>query len=338
MTDEISAEFDLDSALENAYAQTTGQELEVKPEPDKETPAVEKEAPAGEKETDQGNDPKGEPAKEQPLTPPDRWSAERKATFTALPREAQQLLLDREGEVDKAFTQKTQELAEQRKQYEAVDQVLAPRRQALAQAYGNEATALSHLFQLSDYANSDPEGFVKWFCQQRGINLQGVQPAQSGDEYVDPVTQQLQAQVKGITQTLDNFKQESQAARSEKIRNEIAEFEAEKDESGAALRPYFNDVKSEMAKLMGSGAAQTLKHAYEMAIWSNSGVREKILTDRKTADENKRIESAKQAAAKAEKAKGVTVRSRKDGDSTPAKATSWEDTLGEAYDKAYGAA
>lgn len=338
MTDEIPAEFDLDSALADAYAKTTAQETDNKPEPDKEIPAVEEETPAGDKETDQGNASKDEPAKEQPLTPPERWSAERKATFSALPREAQQLLLDREGEVDKAFTQKTQELAEQRKQYEAVDQVLAPRRQALAATYGSEATALSHLFQLSDYANNDPEGFVKWFCQQRGIALPNVQTAQSGDEYVDPVTQQLQTQVKSITETLDTFKQESQAVRQEKIRNEIAEFETEKDEKGAPLRPYFNDVKSEMATLMGSGAAKTLKHAYEMAIWSNSGVREKILAERKTAEDTKRIESAKQAAAKAEKAKGVQVRSRKDGDSANAKSASWEDTLNDVYDKVLGAA
>ncbi len=338
MTDETPAEFDLDSALENAYAQTTGQEPVAKPEPDNETTAVEDETPAGEKDTDQGNEPKGEPDKDQPLTPPDRWSAERKATFTALPREAQQLLLDREGEVDKAFTQKTQELAEQRKQYEAVEQVLAPRRQGLAATYGSEANALNQLFQLSDFANSDPAGFIKAFAQQRGIDLQSVQPAQSTDEYIDPVTQQLQHKISNIEQTLTQTQQYQAEIRQDKIRSEIAEFESEKDESGTPLRPHFNDVKSQMATLMGSGAAKTLKHAYEMAIWSNPTVREKILSDRQKADDTKRIEATKQAAAKAEKAKGITVKSKKDGDSTPAKAANWEDTLGDVYDRVIGAA
>lgn len=338
MTDESATDvFDLDSALESAFTSmdepkenvaevAAVTELET-PEGDK-TPEV--------KDTDQGSETKGEPA-EQPLTPPDRWSAERKATFVALPREAQQLLLDREGEVDKAFTQKTQELAEQRKQYEALEQIIAPRRQALAAAYGSEANALQQLFQLSDFANNDPAGFVQWFAQQRGIDLQNAQGAGT-DEYVDPVTKQLTQRLSTVEQQLTSQKIAEETARKEAARSEIDTFKAEKDESGNALRPHFDSVKAEMASLMQSGAAKSLTHAYEMAIWANADVRKQILSDQQKAEETKRLEAAKQAAAKAEKARGVTAKSKGAGQSAPSKRGNWEDTLNDTAEELYGAA
>jgi hypothetical protein len=341
MTDESAAEpFNLDNALESVMEKMDHPEKEAEPEVAEvsEKPIEIAEEKAEEK-SDQGSEPESEPAKEQPLTAPDRWSAERKAVFAALPRDAQQMLLERESETDKAFTQKTQELAEQRKQYEALEQILAPRRQALASAYGSEAGALAELFRLSDYANSDPAGFVQWFAQGRGLNLQQLTPpAATSDEYVDPATQRLTLELNTIKQKLTAQEQAQVAARQESVRNEISALKEENDESGQLLRPHFDAVKTEMASLMQSGAAKTLDHAYKMAIWANEGVRSKILEEQKKAEETKRIEAAKQAASKAEKAKGVTVKSKKGGESSPSKRGSWEDTLSDKAEELYGAA
>lgn len=348
MTDDSASQpFNLDDALESAYATVT----ETKAEPSKSeviddapNKTVEKtDIAEGEdkleatEKTDQGSETEGEPAKEQPLTAPERWSAERKATFAALPRDAQQLLLDRESEVDKAFTQKTQELSEQRKQYEALEQVIAPRRQALTSAYGSEANALTQLFQLSDFAERDPAGFVQWFAQQRGISLPTAQTV-TDDTYVDPATKQLQQELQGIKQTLNAQQQAQFAARRETVKSEIATFKDEKDENGNLLRPHFEEVKPYMASLMQSGAAKTLSHAYEMAIWANPEVRKQILESQKKAEETQRLETAKQAASKAEKAKGVTVKSKKGGETTTAKKGNWESTLDDVTEELYGAA
>lgn len=346
MTDESASEpFNLDTALESVMDKMDQPEVEKEsPKEDKTESSEDTEIAEGDdtpetkEKTDQGSDTESEPAKEQPLTPPERWSAERKAVFAALPRDAQQMLLERESETDKAFTQKTQELAEQRKQYEALDQILSPRRQALASAYGSEANALAELFRLSDYANTDPAGFMQWFAKERGVDLQGLTQVASSDEYVDPATQRLQNELNGIKQKLSVQEQAQVTARQEAVRNEITAFKEAKDESGSLLRPHFEDVKKEIASLMQSGAAQTLDHAYKMAIWANEGVRTKILEEQEKAKETKRLEAAKAAANKAEKAKGVTVKSKKGGESSPSKRGNWEDTLNDTAEELYGVA
>lgn len=324
MTDESATDdFNLDAALESAYTTMT--------EPEKVEEPQDTEVKTEEEDTDQGSVTESKPA-EQPLTAPERWSAERKATFAALPREAQQLLLEREGEVDKAFTQKTQELAEQRKQFEALEQVLAPRRQVLASQYGSEAAALNQLFQLSDFADRDPAGFIQWFAQQRGISLQN---SQAEDAYVDPAVQTLQQKLQNIEQTITQKEQRELQRQQETVKTEINVFRDQKDTSGNPLHPHFEDVRAEMAALMQSGAARTLEDAYKKATWANDSVREKILAEQRKQEDADRINQMKQSAAKAEKATGKVVKSSNTG-STPAKNSNWEDTLSEKASELYG--
>lgn len=345
-------EFDLHTAVENAFEKvTTPDEVETPPE----------------EITDQGSEAEPKPAETQPLEAPARWSAEDKAKFAALPREAQEIVLERESNVDKTLTQKSQELAEKSKRYDSIEQILAPRRQGLAMQFGDEATALKTLFELSDFAGKDPGQFVKWFAQQHGIDL-----GQTEQVNHDPIVQQVQQQVQGLNQQFQTIQQQQ-------VAQTISSFKAERDETGqpryphfetvqmdmaqalnsgdakdlpsaytlATLRnpeareklapemPHINDVQKEMENLVKSGLARSPKHAYEMAVWNNPATREKMLDERKKADEAKRLEDTKTAASKAEKAKGITVRSNK-GQPAPTKNASWEDTLQETYDRVVG--
>lgn len=356
MTDETATEaFSLDSALASAVdkvmdTKVAASDGDVKMEAanteddnDSETDSNEinqdtadgAEAPAADEKAATGGSGDEQEA-DTPIEPPTSWTAEAKERFSALPPELQRYISQRESEREKLIGQKSTELSEQQRKYEALEQILAPRRQALATAYGSEARALDQLFQLSDFATRDPEGFVRWFAQQRGINLQSNQAA--NDEYVDPVTQQIRQELQGIKQKLTQQEQNEINARQDKVRNEIASFRDEKDDAGNQLHPYFDEVKAEMASLLQSGAAKTLKHAYEMAQWANSGVRKKIQEAEAKAAEQKRIEAAKQAAAKAEKAKGVTVKSKKTGEGSKAKSSDWESTLNDLVDEKYASA
>ncbi len=339
MTDGTPAEFDLDSALESAYAKTTGQESEVKIETEQDTTVepVKDKDPVEENTATSGTEESNEAAK--PIEAPVSWTAEAKEKFAKLPPDVQEYITQRESEREKLLTQKSTEFSEQQRKYDAVEQVLAPKRNLLAQQYGSEAQALNQLLTLNDFATNDPKGFVQWFAQQRGIDLQNAQNVEASDEYIDPITKQLQTRLQSIEQTLESHNKATQDARQDKIRNEIAEFQTEKDESGVLLRPHFDAVRAEMSSLMGTGAAKTLKHAYEMAIWANPTVRETILSERQKADETRRLESAKQAAQKAEKARGVSVTSKKGGgESGSVKSTNWEDSLADNYDRVVGAA
>ena len=318
-------------------AQTRGPDGKfIKAEPAAEGATAEQvsEAKAPEK-TDQGTETERKPAS-QPLAPPERWSAEDKASFAALPREAQELVLKRESDVQKYLTQKSQEISEQSRRFEGVERLIAPRRQQWALAgYGSDDQFLGHLFAVSDFADRDPPGFIKWFAQQRGIDLaQATKPAES---YEDPALTPLQQRL----QKLEQSEVDRKRAEDERIANEqrarVEAFKSETDEKGNLKRPYFEDVRVHMAALMRQGLAKDMSDAYEQAVYANPTVRAKVLADQRAAEEAKRMEEAKAAAEKARKAAGTNLQSK--GSLPGSRVTrTIDETMSEAYDRAVGAA
>lgn len=331
MTDETPAEFNLDNALESAFDKMESPDVKDTPEPAAES-AVKEEKPEESGEVQSGEVEKVEA--EKPIDAPTSWTAEAKENFTKLPPDLQKYVAQRESDREKLITQKSMEHSEQQRKYQALEQILSPRSQALASTYGSEAQAIDQLFKLSDYADSDPAGFIQWFAQQRGIDMQQLT---TGAESSDPVTMQLQKELQGIKQKLTTQEQTQMESRKKAVQDEIVSFKDAKDEKGNLLRPFFEEVRPQMAQIMNGGAAKDLNHAYEMAVWANPTIRERMMGDKKAAEDAKRLSDAKAAAAKADKAKGVTVKSKK-ADAAASKATSWEETLDEAAEELYGTA
>src|SRR3954464_5260116 len=91
-------------------------------------------APGDEEEEQPDTDP-GEESEDaaHPIDPPRSWSNQEKELFSQLPPEAQQVIARREGERDKAFNQKTQEIAEHRKALESTFGEIQSERQSYAQ-------------------------------------------------------------------------------------------------------------------------------------------------------------------------------------------------------------
>lgn len=283
----------------------------------------------GEETPDQGTEPEPEPA-EQPLSAPDRWSAEWKAKFTALPRDAQQVLLDREGEYDKGFTQKSQEASELKKRYEPLEQILAPRRQAWAMQGMDEGRAVSQLLALSDFAASKPQEFISWFAQQRGINPASLNPG-SEPSAPDPF-----APVLNKIQTLE---QQLNAQRDADTNRQIDSFRS------APGHEHFDEVRLEMGRLLESRIATDMQDAYEKACRVNPAVSQKIEAsklaaaeaDRK-ASEAKRVTAAKEAAAKAKKTAGVTITPKASLNGGAPAPANMRESLNQAWDEIQGAA
>jgi len=335
MTDEsATSAFDLDAALESAYTSVTENKVdEAEPVTEEETPAAL--APEGEEKPTSGTE--GKPEAEKPIEAPVSWTSEAKEGFAKLPPELQKYVSQRESEREKLLTQKSTEYSEQQRKNEALEQVLSPRRQALVDAYGSESQGLHQILSTVEFANRDPAGFMKWFAQQNGLATPAAQ-TEADDTYVDPVTKQIQQELNGIKQKLTQDEQAKISLRQETVRSEITTFKDEKDDSGALKRPHFEEVRAEMASLMQSGSAKNLDDAYDKACWANPGVRKQILETSEKAKEAQRLDAAKQAASKAEKAKGVTVRTKKAGETAPSKKGSWEDTLTDTAEELYGSA
>jgi len=103
------------------------------PRPGPEDPAPSEEedddyTPDPDNAADQGDD----VADHQSVEPPSSWNNADKEVFRALPPEAQAVIARRESEQNKAFTQKTQEIAEHRKALESTFQEIQSERAAYA--------------------------------------------------------------------------------------------------------------------------------------------------------------------------------------------------------------
>jgi hypothetical protein len=243
---------------------------------------------------------------EQPLSPPERWSAADKAEFASLSREAQQLVLKREADVERHLQQESQKIADIKRNYEPLERHIGPRREAWALAGYTPDAALEHLFALSDFATRDKPGFIRWFAQQHGVDIGAMN---TGGEESQP-----NPQLTALTQTVEQLKQsehqrqqqaEQQARLS--VKTAVEEFAAD-----TKTNPYFKDVEQEIAMILpgikqnnpGKSNGELLRIAYDKATWAHEPTRAKILADQQRA---KNLEAAN-AAKKAKAAAGTNVK------------------------------
>ena len=105
-------------------------------------------------------------------------------------------MLQREKERDAAFTRKTTELAEQRREVEGVAGVLAPYKEQM-RAHGiSEAEYISRLMSYDNALRQNPQAALGQLAQHYGINLSNDSGADWVDETPpDPQFQQLQQQL-----------------------------------------------------------------------------------------------------------------------------------------------
>jgi hypothetical protein len=232
------------------------------------------------------------------------------AVFATLPAETQQHV---------ARTMETlNQQAAQFTAYADIERVIAPRRQAWALNGMGDGQVINQLFALSDFAEKSPVDFVKYFAQQRGLDLEDIV---YGTDPVDPVTaatnqriQQLEAQINGFTA------QQQQAAHSNTV-DEVVKFAEEKDASGQLLRPYFPElgntivpfIQMAMQQNPGKTRNEVLAIAYDSACYASPSIRAKVLAADNAAREAARLREQTSAATRARTA-GVSVSGGNPGD------------------------
>jgi len=293
-----------------AIAETNG--APETPEPVvNDTPDPSQEAVEGKEPSNRGVDGKfvakqAEPAQdttEQPKTvetpqesirPPASWSAQAKADFAALPPHIQKEVSKREGDIDKGF----RERAEQLKRYEPLEAVIAPHRQKWSVAGVDEATAVKQLLAASDWLDRNPTEALTHLARQYGVNIaslgQGNSPQPSGETgqppaQPDPVANEIQ----GLRQELQALKQGKEQETQQTYVSQIEAFAANPENL------YFENVKPAMAKLLQAGLVETLPEAYERAIWADPTIRPILLQQQapKPANDLHRATNAQLAGA-----------------------------------------
>lgn len=343
----------IDSALDNAFEefenQSTDAEETAKTDttelPDDGAETETSDTPEEDIDLDENEDQEeadeeegGEPDEYQNITAPASMSAKDREAFYALPPDQQKWLADRAKQQEAAFTKKSMELAETRKGYDRLESILEPRRQQLRMQGMDESTAIGQLFELSDYAERDPVGFVKYLFSNRGIPLEALTEGSQADaQYqADPRFTQLQQQTNQLQAMLQQQQMAVQQQEYSKVQSAVDEF------ANDPANVFYAELEAEMVPIVQALSQnnpdmppmERLAKAYKMAAAANPEVTAKIDADNKAKAEAARIKAAKQSSAKAKKSVSKPIRSS--ATVTGSKDLSLDEALEASFDELYG--
>jgi hypothetical protein len=252
---------------------------------------------------DQGQTAKPEPAP-QAIQPPQSWSAEAKALWNSLPPAIQQEAVKRESDYSKGIEQKSLKA----KEFERYESLLAPRAQAWAQRFGSPERGLQTLIEISENASRDPEGFVRWFAQNSGLDLARLIQAQADQPPPDPRYQALERQVNQLTGVLTAQQQAQQQAQLNSLASIVDAFGNDPaNEHWQSVAPEVLNIIPLVRQSMPHGTPQeVLKEAYDRTIWATPGIRTQLLA-KQSADAQAQSQQAAKAQADKSRAAAVSL-------------------------------
>jgi hypothetical protein len=238
------------------------------------------------------------PQASKPVGPPPGWSAATKEFYNSLPPDhpLRQDVAKREEEISTGF--KT--YAEKTKQYDALEQVLAPSRSRFQQfGVQNDAEAISRLFQWeASFAN--PQTQLQAFhnlAHTYGIDLsqfarQSPAPSDGGEAIPDHLKPVLD-EVGQLRQTVTGFVNAQQLAEQNRVASEISTF--------AKDHPHFEKLRVSMGQLMQAGvvAQNDLEAAYQKALRMNDELFEASQREQEEKRKAEFEKTQKETAAKA---------------------------------------
>lgn len=247
--------------------------------------------------------------------PPKTWRPDAAATWATLPEAAKQEILKREADIFKGIEGYKQDAGIGKALRDTID----PYANFLNSRGIPPMEAVKGLLQthysLATASQEQKVAVLTRMAQSYGINLAGLGQTQSNDPppYVDPAVAALQKEL----QTLQSQMSDAQRYRQEQVRTGIkSEVDAfAKDPAN----PHFDEVGNEVAALLQSGQAQTLKEAYDKAIWLNPAVRNKVIAAQRNAETQQQATATatKVAATKQATSANVTTRARSGSTATP---------------------
>jgi hypothetical protein len=272
--------------------------------------AIEPLDPAPKKPIQDQTPPKADPAA-APAPPaarsnqvPEHWSAEDKATFAKLPKEGQQFLLKRHGEMEAEFTRKSQASAG------AVQftQALAPVFNDPQIARSLQAAGVHPVQAIHEWANwhrmgtserqEDKFKLLVDLTQRMGLDPARVFAAfntspthpmgLSEEDLKDPAVKfiadhlgKTTNEISALKGQLQQREQREQQARQEwgvrSARQGIDGFADETTKDGRPLRPYFDAVLPIILDMFRANPQRDLAATYDAACWAHPEVRKQLL-------------------------------------------------------------
>ena len=276
---------------------------------------LEKNLASAETQSKETNANEEQPANQEPavtdewMDAPKAYKKEFQDSFKTLSPEWRQYLIEREKQSERGFSDMGNKLND----LKWVDNLYNTRAERLkANGYSKAQDYIEQLAQIEDALSADPQSTLQALAEAYGVKFNDNTALSS-----------LQRQVNDVQQLVAAQRQYIQQQQQETGNRLVNEFVNAKDEAGNPKHPYFNDVREVMTDLIRKGAANDLDTAYNMAIWTNGDIREKLI----------QAEKAKELAAKVDKAQKA-----KDAGFNPTSKTvppAKEETLRESMERIY---
>ena len=262
----------------------------------------------------QESEPQAEQVEE--IVVPDNWEQPLKDFITGIQDQAgKKAVFDKISNYEKGYQKKYQDLADEKKAYDAEKQAFdankmlfdeysgfdksidpSMRSMILAQ-YGNVPHYMEALHQMDIMASRQPVEFIKNFCVNNGITLESLQQYLSGQEY------QRDYQDNRIARSQDDLKAQimkelEQKQQEQRYVEEVTRFAQAKNENGELLHPMLSDDSfvADMEALQKAYPNRSLDDLYQMAYNLRPELRQKAIDDEaKKVVEAKEVEKAKSA-------------------------------------------
>ena len=240
---------------------------------------------------------------ESKLEAPKNWSDDVKKVFDTLPVESQEFMIKRDKEMTSDYTKKTQDLAEQRKNIEALDKVLQPARQNIQATGIGEAEYISRLLNADQALRTNPKMALRQLAQGYGINLSSLEDESESWNDPDPQYAQLLQQNQQIMAELNQFKQQNMQSTVAQTEQTVEQFSTKTDADGNLLHPHFDKVRVKMGNLIDAGEAKGLDDAYAKAVRLDDDLYAEALKASQLSVKKQEDSKRKKAVEKARKVK-----------------------------------
>lgn len=240
---------------------------------------------------------------ESKLEAPKNWSDDVKKVFDTLPRKSQEFMIKRDKEMTSDYTKKTQDLAEQRKNIEALDKVLQPARQNIQATGIGEAEYISRLLNADQALRTNPKMALRQLAQGYGINLSSLEDESESWNDPDPQYAQLLQQNQQIMAELNQFKQQNMQSTVAQTEQTVEQFSTKTDANGNLLHPHFDKVRVKMGNLIDAGEAKGLDDAYAKAVRLDDDLYAEALKQSQLSVKKQEDSKRKKAVEKARKVK-----------------------------------
>ena len=212
---------------------------------------------------------------------PKAYKKEFQDSFKTLSPEWRQYLIEREKQSERGFSDMGNKLND----LKWVDNLYNTRAERLkANGYSKAQDYIEQLVQIEDALNADPQSTLQALAEAYGVKFNDNTALSS-----------LQRQVNDVQQLVAAQRQYIQQQQQETGNRLVNEFVNAKDEAGNPKHPYFNDVREVMTDLIRKGAANDLDTAYNMAIWTNGDIREKLIQAEKAKELATKVDKAQKA-------------------------------------------